>query len=128
MRRNPNLRVRKPEALSAARPMSMNRPVIDKWFVDYNNLATSLGIQDEPSDIWNCDESGLVDHFERRKAVGVAEEPCYQQTSNDRGTTTTVLACFNAVGQYAPLLFVMKGCLLKASWCTGAPLGSLVTV
>jgi len=40
----------------------------------------------------------------------------------------TALACFNAVGQYAPLLFVFKAKRLQASWCVGAPAGSVVKV
>ena len=128
MHRHPELRIRKPEALSAARAMSMNKPVIDKWFTEYENLLTTLGIKHSPDHIWNCDETGLMDHFERRKAVGSAGQPCYQITANERGQTTTVLACFNAVGTFAPLLFVLKGSRLQSKWCVGAPVGSLVRV
>jgi len=126
LQRHPQLRIRKPEALSAARAMAMNKPVIDKWFTEYENLLTTLGIKDNPSHIWNCDETGLVDHFERRKAVGTAGHACYQITANERGETTTVLACFNGTGDYAPVLFVFKGSRLQAKWCVGAPLHSLV--
>jgi hypothetical protein len=128
MERHPDLRVRKPEALSAARAMGMNKVLVDKWFQEYDNLVTSLGIKEVPSHIWNCDETGLVDHFERRRAVGTVGEPCYQITANEKGETTTVLACFNAVGTYAPLLFVFKGSRLQAKWCVGSPASSLVGV
>ena len=128
LRRHSDLRIRKPEALSAARAMSMNKPTIDKWFEDYESLLTSLGIKEVPSHIWNCDESGLIDQFERRKAVGVAGEPFYQITAGERGELTTVLACMNAVGTYMPLLFIFKGVRLQAKWCVGAPAGSLVNV
>jgi len=128
LQRHSDLRVRKPEALSAARAMSMNKPTIDKWFKDYELLLISLGIKDVPSHIWNCDESGLIDQFERRKAVGVAGKPFYQITAGERGELTTVLACMNAVGTYMPLLFIFKGARLQAKWCVGAPAGSLVNV
>jgi len=128
LQRHKDLRVRKPEALSAARAMSMNKPTIDKWFKDYELLLASLGIKDMPSHIWNCDESGLIDQFERRKAVGVTGEPFYQITGCERGELTTVLACMNAVGTYMPLLFIFKGARLQAKWCVGAPPGSLVNV
>jgi len=104
----------------------MNKPHVDKWFTEYKNLLKTLGIKDNPSHIWKCDESGLVDHFKQRKALGSAGAPCYQITANERGETTTVLACFNAIGTYAPLLFVLKGSRLQAKWCVGAPLGSVV--
>jgi len=51
-----------PEAQSSARAMSMNKPQIDKWFTEYENLLKTLGIKDNRSNIRNCDESGLVDH------------------------------------------------------------------
>ena len=38
----------------------------------------------------------------------------------------TLLATFNAVGDYAPLMFILKGKRLKAEWCVGAPVDSIV--
>ena len=69
-----------------------------------------------------------MDHFERFKAVGSAGQACYQIIANERGQTITVLACFNAVRTFAPLLFVLKGSRLQAKLCVGAPAGSLVRV
>jgi len=76
----------------------------------------------------NCDETGLVDHFERQASVGMAVIPSFQITANEKGQTVTALAGFNAVGTYAPLLFVFKAKRLQASWCVGAPVNSLVKV
>ena len=106
----------------------MNEVVVSKWFSEYEALLAKLGIEDLPGHIWNCDETGMVDHFERQRAIGVSGLPCYQVTANEKGQTVTALACFNAVGQYAPLLFVFKAKRLQASWCVGAPAGSVVKV
>jgi len=38
----------------------------------------------------------------------------------------TLLATFNAVGDYTPLMFILKGKRLKAEWCVGAPVDSIV--
>jgi len=51
MQRHPELRIRKPEALSAARAMSINTPQVDKWFTEYENLLKTLGLNDNPSHI-----------------------------------------------------------------------------
>jgi hypothetical protein len=53
---------------------------------------------------------------------------CYQITSSEKGQTVAVLAGFNAVGDYVPLLFVLKEKLLQPSWCIGSPPSSLVHV
>jgi len=43
MDRLKDLVIKLPEALSAARAMEMNIPVIKKWFEDYETLARSFG-------------------------------------------------------------------------------------
>uniref|UniRef100_A0A3B3RCA6 HTH CENPB-type domain-containing protein n=1 Tax=Paramormyrops kingsleyae TaxID=1676925 RepID=A0A3B3RCA6_9TELE len=63
MKRNPSLRMRKPEALSAARAACFNPTVVKQWFANFEELLRELEIQDVPSHIWNCDETGLQDHF-----------------------------------------------------------------
>ena len=128
LERHKELRIKRPEALSAARAIGMNRVVIRKWFEDYEALLQNLGITDVPSHIWNADETGMQDHFERQRAIGVAGAPCYQLTANEKGQTVTALACFNGVGSYAPLLFIFKAKRLQASWCIGAPADSIVKV
>jgi hypothetical protein len=127
MERHQDLRMKKPEALSAARAIGMNKVVINKWFTEYDELLVKLGIKDLPSHIWNCDETGLVDHFERKQAIGVAGVPSYQITANEKGTTVTCVSCFNAMGTYAPLMF-FKAKRLNSSWCVGAPDNSMVKV
>jgi len=128
MERHSDLRIKKPEALSAGRAAGMNQVVVNKWFKEYEDLLQKLQIKDVPGHIWNCDESGMVDHFERQRAIGVAGIPTYQITANEKGQTVTVLTCFNAVGTYSPLLFVFKAKRLKSAWCIGAPPDSIVRV
>ena len=102
MRRNPDLSQRKPEALSAARAAGINPITIDKWFHQY--FLTELGIKDVPSHIWNCDETGVQDHFLSANVISEVGSACYEVTSGEKGETTTALASFNAAGDYGPLL------------------------
>ncbi|RXM99730.1 hypothetical protein EOD39_10855 [Acipenser ruthenus] len=126
--RNPSLGRRKPEALSAARAACFNQTVIKKWFADYEELLSNLGIKDVPSHIWNCDETGLQDHFISSKVVSEVGSPCFEVTATERGETTTALASFNAAGGYGPLLIIFKAKRLKTEWVFGAPDNTLVKV
>jgi len=60
------------------------------------------------------------------KVVAVKGKPSYEITHGERGTTTTVIATFNAVGKYAPVMIIFKGKKMKPEMCVGAPIGSLI--
>jgi len=128
MERHSELSVRKPESLSCGRASGVNKAVIDKWFDQYEHTLDELQIRDCPSHIWNTDESGLQDHFVSQSVIGAKGKPCYEVNPGEKGETTTVLATFNAVGTYAPLMFIFKGKRIKADWCVGAPVNSVVKV
>ena len=51
-----------------------------------------LGIQDLPSHIWNCDEMGMADHFERQRSIGMAGVPSFQITANEKGHYITLIS------------------------------------
>jgi len=104
-----HLSFRKPEALSIGRASGMNETVVNKWFDDYEQLLDELQIRDMPSQLWNCDETGLQEHFIQGKVVAETGEPCYQITKGEKGQTTTVLACFNGVGIFCPPTVIFKG-------------------
>ena len=126
MQRHNELSVRKPESLSCSRASGLNKTVIDNWFDQYEKTLDDLQIKECPAHIWNTDESGLQDHFVSASVIAEKGKPCYEVNPAEKGETTTVLATFNAVGTYAPLLFIFKGKRLKAEWCIGAPTDSLV--
>jgi hypothetical protein len=94
-----HLSMRKPEALSVGRAAGMNRIVVFNWFDEQEKCMEELNIRDVPH-LWNCDETGLVQHFVQGRVVSETGQLCYQVTSSEKGETTTVLACFNAVGTF----------------------------
>lgn len=51
--RNPGLRMRKPEVLSAARAIGLNQQVVSQWFNVYEELLHTLGLEGIPSHLWN---------------------------------------------------------------------------
>lgn len=121
MKRNPDLSIRKPEALSAARAAGLNPSVVGKWFQQYEDLLEELAIKDVPSHLWNCDESGLQDQFCSTRVVGEVGKPCVEVTAGEKGETTTVLAAFNAAGTFSQTMVIFKGKRLRCEWLYGCP-------
>jgi len=95
-----HLSLQKRESLSLGRAASMNRTVISKWFDDLKKLLSELNICDVPSHTWNCDESGVQEHFVQGRVTRERGQLCYQVTANEKANTTTVIACFNASGKF----------------------------
>ena len=126
MRRHPELSLLKPEGLSVARAMGCNKEVVTKWFETYKKTLDELGIADNPSHIWNCDETGLQCIFVPNTVVSEKGSASYQITSGEKGETTTVLAGFNGIGVYAPLLVLFKGKRMKSEWAVGSPPDTLI--
>lgn len=119
LRRNRNLRIRKPEALSANRAAGFNPTVVNTWFKKYQDTIERLGLENVPDHIWNCDETGLQDHFLSTRVVAEAGLPCFEITAGEKGETSTCLSSINAGGGYGPIIF--KGKRMKAEWVFGAP-------
>ena len=55
-------------------------------------MATQLEIADNPSHIWNCDETGLQSIFIPNTVVAEKGLASYQITCGEKSATTTVLA------------------------------------
>ena len=85
MKRHKVLKIKKPEALSAARAAGLNPVVVGKWFEEYEALLTELNIMDVPSHLWNCDESGLQDQFCSTRVVGEVGKQCVEITAGGKG-------------------------------------------
>jgi len=80
MSRHRDIRLRKPENLSAARAMGMNKVVVKSWFGHYLDLVKDLGIEDKPERFWNCDETGVQDQFDHGLAIGEVGRPSFRIT------------------------------------------------
>ena len=91
LRRNQKIRIRKPEALSANRAAGFNRTVVNTWFQKYQDTIDRLGLENVPDHIWNCDETGLQDHFLSTRVVAEAGSPCFEISAGAKGETSTCL-------------------------------------
>ena len=59
--------VKKSEVLFSQHAMVVNKPATNKWFEDYEEMLTMLGIKHLSARILNCDDTGMVAHSERPK-------------------------------------------------------------
>lgn len=122
--RHPEISLRQPEAVSAARAMAFNRPQIQKFF---NTLEMTL--ENEKIDvhrIYNMDESGLstvqrppkIFAKTGRKQVG-------SLTSAERGQHVTCVCCMNSVGNFVPPALIFPRKNRKEELLDALPPGSL---
>jgi len=63
-----------------------------------------LKIKDKPANIWNVDETGVQDHFIPKCVLSEKGKDSYQLTAGEKGETTTIVAGFNALGKYTPIM------------------------
>jgi hypothetical protein len=83
MKRHPQLSVKKAENLSAARAMAVNETRISKWFDEYTQLMTKLGVKDVPTHLWNFDETGMQNIHDAKRVVGLTGQQAYNVTATD---------------------------------------------
>ena len=75
--------------LSVGRASDMNDRMVGKWFDDLEEIMDELKIRDKPSQLWNCDETGLQEHFIQGSVIGETGQPCYQITGTEKDETTS---------------------------------------
>lgn len=59
LRRHPQLSLRKPEGLAAARSDMLNHSVMDDYFTKLHTFLTKHDLLNKPQLLFNCDESGF---------------------------------------------------------------------
>lgn len=105
-----NLSLRVPENLSAYRATMSNPVIIEDYFVKLNALLCKLGIKDQPSRIWNVDETGLAYVVKPSKVVcQVGKKYVYKRTYGERGQIHTLVGCACADGTFIPPMIIFKG-------------------
>lgn len=125
LRRHPELSVRTPQGISYARIKSFTPDNVSKFFDLYEPEMDK--IRHNPSRIYNCDESGIsvVQHKHIKVIARKGKKQIGAITSAERGSTITVVFCFNAIGQYVPPLIIFPRKNMKIELMNGAPPSSI---
>ena len=103
--RRPNLKRVKPQKLSIYRAKSASREVLDKYNKEMASVLTSNNLHDKPGRIYNVDETGDSSEHNPPKVI------CHKNTipqciTSSRGSTVTIIAAGNALGNSIPPYYV----------------------
>ena len=109
LKRWPNLALRKGDPFSHARIQMTSRDVFEKYFDLLKDTLQKHLLFDKPSQVYNCDESGMP--FEHKMPRTIAEKGVkkVRQHSSGNKTQVSVLACVNATGQAIPPMVIFAG-------------------
>ena len=104
-----SLSIRKPEPLEHSRKAQTNPFIIYGFFDLLEQTIERLGLENNPEQIWNCDETSFCHDPSKTKVVAPTNEACHRQTAGSGRENTTVLACVNAAGEKLPPLIIFRG-------------------
>lgn len=108
--RNPQVTLRKAENLSRSRALGMEKNRVEQFFGRLDALLSRFGIKDDPTRIYNVDETGLQTVTERGKVLAAKGSRLVQTiTSAEKGATTTIVLCCSAEGHFIPPMVIFKG-------------------
>lgn len=112
--RHPKLALRHPEGLSKARAEAFNRDRVENFFRDIQKIYQQLDLNNFPSLVYNCDETGLSSvPSKTSKVIALKGTRRVQKlTVGERGTLTTFVATVNAGGDSLPPFIIFKGKIL----------------
>jgi len=97
LKRHPELRIRKPEAMSIGRAAGFNKPHVDTFYCNLHSLIEKNNLSAHK--IWNVDESGLTTvHIPRKIIARKGAKQVGKVTSGEKGKTVTMVCCMNAGG------------------------------
>ena len=109
--RHPELSLRKPQGLSAARAQAFNPQRVDDFYDELKNIYEELDLQNFPQLIYNIDETGLstIPNAPSRVIASKGSRTVQAIQTGERGTLTTIIPTINAAGDCFPPFVIMKG-------------------
>ncbi|XP_047022265.1 tigger transposable element-derived protein 2-like [Helicoverpa zea] len=111
-----NLSVKKPQAVEIARKKAIDPFIVYPYFELLYNTLVDLKLLDQPSAIWNVDETSFSNDPEKSKIVGAKGHPSTRVIASPGRENTTVLLGASAQGEKTPPLIIFKGKNVWDEW------------
>ena len=109
LKRWPQLSLRKGDAFAAVREEASNESVFKNYFTLLDEIMTKNCLKDQPSQIYNCDESGMPLHTKTPKVIAAKGTKKVRQICTGNKTQISILACASATGQVIPPMVIFSG-------------------
>ncbi|KAI4465189.1 hypothetical protein MML48_3g00002243 [Holotrichia oblita] len=123
-RLHPNISLRVPEATSAARAQSFNRPQVQKYFAKLEETIQIYNIQ--ATMIYNMDETKITTVQKTQKVIAKkGKKQVGAITSAERSIHTTGVVCMSSSGSFIPPVLIFPRKKLNQALYDGAPIGTL---
>ena len=108
--RHPQLTLRRVEKLSYARFVASNPVILNHYFDLLEKTLQDNELVDSPSQVFNCDETGLpLLQCNPSSVIGVKGQKHPQALTAETKEYVTVLGCINAAGYAIPPLVIFAG-------------------
>ena len=117
--RHPTITLRSAEKLSYARLVASDPVVINRYFDLLEKTLQDNDLLDNPSSIFNCDESGLPLEHCPSAVVTTKEQKHARVVTSGNKKQITVLACGNAAGYVIPPLVIFARKTMNAELAIG---------
>ena len=110
LKRHPQLRHRKAQAMNPARAQKLNRFIVIDHFTKLEHILTDHDLFNRPDRIFNLDEKGcrLSLHHQQRVIAQKGSKRVHL-VAPEHGENVTVAACVSAVGGAIPPMIIYKG-------------------
>ncbi|VEN44176.1 unnamed protein product, partial [Callosobruchus maculatus] len=125
LKRHPQLSMRTPQGMSAARIKSFTPEKVSRFFDLYEPEYNK--IRDPFQRVFNVDETGItiVQHKHSKVISLKGKKQISSLTSAERGKLITIITCVNASGVYIPPVIIFPRKNMKAELMLGAPAGAV---
>lgn len=110
-KRHPEVKRRRPDRADSGR-LNVSQEKVEEYFELLGSTIRSLGLENKPNQIFNCDETGFDGHeVSKEKVIVVGKQHPYQkQVFNNLGHITLQLAVSGS-GKYLPPMLIFSRCL-----------------
>ncbi|KAH7469213.1 MFS-type transporter clz9 [Phytophthora ramorum] len=119
---------RKGQILDAKRAECSNEDTVRFYFNNLTRAIEKLSLADEPSRIWNCDETGMTAQRSGTERVLCPKGRGANVRRSAHRENVSMMGCVNADGGRIPPMFIYAGAQRKLQWLRGAPDGAVSAV